>query len=458
MADEKEQHVRLEQQVLAADFHQQQQWLQAGAFSATELLQWQWSAAQYFNPQLNCFTQLVDAAPLPEPHGLLAGLVLGVKDNIDVTGFATTAGLEVRRYAFPIEDAFVIQQLKNAGCSMLGKLNMHEGALGASNHNSHFGNAHNPHRLGFTPGGSSGGSGAAVAAGLVPVALGTDTMGSVRIPASYCGVFGFKPSRGAISNRGSVPCGRSMDTIGPLARSARDLSLVFARMAAYDANSPEAINLPAAAPQDCKSVRILVPAELDALGVADDILADFAMNLQVFRDLGCSVQFVELGDYPFAAARRAGLLLCETDMRLEYQHEWESRQEEFSNYLRALLAYPDRKSPLDYSAALQVLEQAVISARRWFAQGELLLLPTTPQRAFSLDGPVPSNQADLTSLANQAGLPALSMPMLTGQPLPAGMQLIGPAGSDWQLLALAELWQRESGFQYRLPAMVNEIQ
>ncbi|MEE2002914.1 amidase [Alkalimonas sp. MEB108] len=452
--------MKLDTEVLAADFCQQRQWIEAGALSAAELLQWQWQAAGQLNPKLNCFTQLAATAPEPQPHGALAGLALAVKDNIDVAGFATTAGLEVRRHHQPAQNAFVIEQLKAAGCSIIGKLNMHEGALGASNHNSHFGDAHNPHRLGHTPGGSSGGSGSAVAAGLVPIALGTDTMGSVRIPASYCGVFGFKPSRGAVSNRGSVPCGRSMDTIGPLARSARDLSLVYRLMATFDARSPEAIRLPPESTTDnqhIKTLRILVPEALDTLGVDDAILRDFNNNLQLFRELGCTLQSFSFGDYPFAAARRAGLLLCETDMRLEYQQEWQNQQALFSDYLRALLAYPDRKSPLDYSAALLVLEQAVVSARHWFTQGDLILLPTTPQRAFSLADPVPANQADLTSLANQAGLPALSLPMLSDQALPAGMQLIGPVGSDWQLLALAELWQQASGFRYRLPAMVDEI-
>mgnify|MGYP006203621665 FL=1 len=116
-----------------------------------------------------------------------------------------------------------------------------------------------------------------------------------------------------------------------------------------------------------------------------------------------------------------------------------------------------RKTAIDYSTALNVLEQATVAARQWLAHGHFMLLPTAPQRAFSLTGTVPANQADLTSFANQAGLPALSIPMLSLQPLPAGMQLVGPHGSDFQLLALAELWQQHSGFIYRLPAALRAL-
>ena len=139
---------------------------------------------------------------------MFQGICVGVKDNIDVKGFATTAGMATRIGRQAKQDAFVINRLRQTGAQFIGKLNMHEGALGATNQNEHFGDCHNPHKHGYTPGGSSGGSAAAVASGMVGLSLGTDTMGSVRIPAAYCGIFGFKPSRGAVSNHGSVTCSR----------------------------------------------------------------------------------------------------------------------------------------------------------------------------------------------------------------------------------------------------------
>lgn len=441
-------------QLISADFVQQRQWLDSGKLSAAELMAAQQLAISRFNPVLNAFICQTDV--LPSQGKPLSGLTLAVKDNIDVKGLATTAGLQVRRQTIARQDAFVVARLRAAGASLVGKLNMHEGALGATNHNSHFGDCHNPHRPGFTPGGSSGGSGAAVAAGMVPVALGSDTMGSVRIPASYCGVFGFKPSRGGVSNQGTVPCGRIMDSIGPLARSARDLSLVAEKMLAFDPNCPLAVRISRSKKLPDKLV-LLVPEDLTELDIAADIIADFNYNLQVFRDMGAVIRPIALRHYGFAAARRAGLLICESDMRLEYAAEWQQHKEQFSPYLQALLAYPERKTAIDYSSALNVLEQATVAARQWLAHGHFMLLPTAPQRAFSLTDTVPANQADLTSFANQAGLPALSIPMLSLQPLPAGMQLVGPHGSDFQLLALAELWQQHSGFIYRLPAALRAL-
>ena len=441
-------------QVISADFVQQRLWLDSGKLSVAELMTAQQLAISRFNPVLNAFLCQVDA--LPSQGKPLSGLALAVKDNIDVKGVATTAGLLVRKQAVARQDAFVVARLKAAGASLMGKLNMHEGALGATNHNSHFGDCHNPHRPGFTPGGSSGGSGAAVAAGMVPVALGSDTMGSVRIPASYCGLFGFKPSRGGVSNQGTVPCGRIMDSIGPLARSARDLRLVAEKMLAFDPNCPLAVRISRSKKLPDKLV-LLVPEDLTELNIAADIIADFNDNLQLFRDMGARIRPIPLRHYDFAAARRAGLLICESDMRLEYAAEWQHSKAQFSPYLQALLAYPERKTAIDYGAALQVLEQATVTARQWLGQGHLMLLPTAPQRAFSLNDAVPANQADLTSFANQAGLPALTMPMLSSQLLPAGMQLVGPHGSDFQLLQLAELWQQHSGFIYRLPAALRAL-
>lgn len=442
-------------ELLSADYVQQRQWLQSGRLSAAELIAAQQQAIACFNPAINAFICQLTPPPAPAGH-TLSHLTVAVKDNIDVKGLATTAGLAVRKSAMAKTDAFAVASLRAAGAVLLGKLNMHEGALGATNHNSHFGDCHNPHRPGFTPGGSSGGSGAAVAAGMVTVALGSDTMGSVRIPAAYCGVFGFKPSRGVISNSGSVPCGRIMDTLGPLARSARDLSLVCEKLLAFDPQCPDAVSLRRKRTL-VQNLILLVPEDLEQLQVSADIIADFTKNLAVFRDMGAIIKPIVLRHYPFAAARRAGLLICESDMRVEYAAEWQQQPEQFSDYLRALLAYPERTTAIDYSAALKVVAQATVAARQWLAQGHFMLLPTTPQRAFSLNAAVPANQADLTSFANQAGLPALSLPMLSDAALPAGMQLVGPPGSDFQLLALAERWQQHSGFIYRLPASLQAL-
>lgn len=348
--------------------------------SAHELAALQLDWIHRVNPKINAFisvaaSSFVDAGDVshlhtdhPEP---LRGAALAVKDNIDVAGFTTTAGLAIRKEAYAQQDAFVVQKLRRAGATFSGKLNMSEGAMGASNHNAHFGHCYNPHDLNRTPGGSSGGSAAAVAAGMTALALGTDTMGSVRIPASYCGLFGFKASRGAISNGGAVPCGRVMDNIGPIARSARDLSLAFDIMQGFDVSHAESKRVSyLTEPND--SPVLLVPANLAGLGVTADVQADFAANLQAFKDLGCQIKTFDFGDYNFGAARRAGLIICETDMRHFHADAWEHRRTEFSPYLRALLSYIDGKTPMDVMRAELTLEGAVVKSRELFAQGDYL--------------------------------------------------------------------------------------
>ena len=425
--------------------------------SARELAAEQHALIERLNPKINAFIRY-QMPEFPQPtsfeKSLFQGVCIGVKDNIDVQGFVTTAGMATRIDRHAKQDAFVINRLRQTGVQVMGKLNMHEGALGATNKNEHFGNCHNPHKHGFTPGGSSGGSAAAVASGMVGLSLGTDTMGSLRIPAAYCGIFGFKPSRGAVSNYGSVNCSRVMDNIGPIARSARDLVLAASVMQAFDENCASSIDFSAFNRLSYNDNKVLlVPENLEQLGVAADIAADFAANIPVFRDLGFSIQYFDFSNYEFAAARRAGLLLCEADMRVEHQDDWQNNPLQFSNYMRGMLSYIERKSPMDIMQSERILDKAKIFARQLFKQGCAILMPTVLQRAFSFDDPVPANQADLTSFANQAGLPAVSLPMLSDSPLPAGMQIMGPLGSDSQLLHLAERWQEHTSFRYTLPAI-----
>ena len=444
--------------LLALDLCAQLSLIGQGELNASDIVEQQLALINQVDSHTNAFITLNDACASQafEGDSPLKGLSIAVKDNIDVLGFNTTAGLETRRHSAAQQDAFVCQQLRKAGGRFIGKLNMHEGALGASNHNSHYGNAYNPFDFDKTPGGSSGGSGIAVAAGYASLVLGSDTMGSVRIPASYCGVFGFKASRGLISNAGSVTCSRLMDTIGPMARSARDLSLAFNIMQGFNPVDGSAVNAKltdALAP----SKILLIPDNLVELGVDSDIIEDFERNIIAFIDLGFTIKRFTFDDYDFGACRRAGLLLCEADMRVEHADDWQNHRDKFSPYLQSLLAYIDRKSPMDMMHSERVLEQAKVYANALFEQGDYLLMPTTPQRAFSMADEVPANQADLTSFANQAGLCALSMPMITSHQLPAGMQLVGNWGSDLQILHVAELWQSYTQFSATIPDAVTRL-
>ncbi|GMA82178.1 amidase family protein [Shewanella glacialipiscicola] len=184
-------------------------------------------------------------------------------------------------------------------------------------------------------------------------------------------------------------------------------------------------------------------------------MSDFNANLVAWQDLGCEIRYFQLADFDPTKARRAGLLLCEADMRIEYATEWQNKRELFSDYLSALLSFIDTKSALDLTKAHDVVTLAKLQARSWLEQGDYLLLPTTLQRAFSMQEAIPANQADFTSIANFAGLPALSIPMLSSAKLPAGMQLVGKIGSDFELLDLAAKWQQLTAYNYTVSRAIS---
>lgn len=417
------------------------------------------------NPALNCYLYVDAAGALADAHesdlrrragltlGPLDGIGIAVKDNIDVGGMPTTAGMETRRGRIAAADSFAVAQLRAAGAVILGKLNMHEGALGATNRNPHYGDCHNPYLHGHTPGGSSGGSACAVAAGLAAAALGSDTMGSVRIPASYCGVTALKPSAGLISTGGSVACSYRLDTIGPMARSARDLQLLLAVMGRFDPACADARRV-ALAPVAPDRHVLLAPSDLAALGVDAGIGALFEQQLAWFSAQGHTVLRAPFGDYDFARARRAGLLVCEADMLVEHAAERTGEPHKFSPALRAMLDFAAGKDLPSLARAHRAIDAAVLRTHAWFEVADMVLLPTTPQRAFGFDAPVPANQADLTSIANMSGLPAVSVPMpVPDGALPAGLQLIGRHGSDAVLLAQARRYQDAGAGRFARPAL-----
>ncbi len=436
-------------ELLAADLTTQGALLAQGALTAVELAGAYLDAIEHSQPTLNAFIAIDrertlaaarDSDAYRTRHGAraLEGVAIAVKDNLDVAGWRTTAGMATRRDAAPAaHDSAAVAKLRDAGAVILGKLNMHEAALGADNRNPHFGACHNPHRHGYTPGGSSGGSGAAVAANLCSAALGSDSMGSVRIPASYCGVFGLKPSFGAISPRGSVCVSRRLDHIGPLARSARDLRLLLAAMAGFDPACAESRAVEFAA-ADAGPLRIGVPA-LTSIDIDADVGAAFAQGLEMLRAAGHSIVALPATQLDAGKVRRCGLLVCEAEMLVEHADHWRTRRADFSLQLSGMLEWAERKSALDLVIAQRAMDAAQVQVQIWLAGCDMLASPTTPQRAFAFGAPVPANQADLTCFANMAGVPALSLPLAIGAgELPVGLQLIGRMGDELRLLALAE--------------------
>jgi len=342
--------------------------------------------------------------------GPLAGLVVGVKANIAVEGQGWTAGIGARAGMLAERDAPVVARLRAAGATILSRLAMDEAALGATGDNPHFGTTLNPAAPGHSPGGSSCGSAAAVAGGLADAALGTDTLGSVRIPAACCGLWGLKPAHGALPVDGVVPLAPSLDTLGVLAADPATLRAVAT-----------ALGLGMDAPA---TGRVLVP-EVTA---APEPLAARDRAAQALARAGVEVMPVTLQQWEPGQDRRAAFIQAETEAAPIL-----SGHPGLSPALEALIAYGAAVLAARRTAIRQRLAGLAEATRGLVADGAALLLPTLPCPVPRQDK-VPGRIADFTALANIAGLPALAVPM-GGKP-PASIQLVGAAGAEGALLAL----------------------
>jgi Asp-tRNA(Asn)/Glu-tRNA(Gln) amidotransferase A subunit family amidase len=426
-------------------------WLASGRVQAHALSEVYLEAIQRINPSLNAFVDHRSSLMQDQAHmadrrrrdgtiGRLDGIPIALKDNFDVAGWPTRAGLPGRRE--PVEhDAHVVQRLRASGAVLVGRTNMDEGALGTVTDNPHFGATHNPHRHGYTAGGSSGGAAAAVAAGLAVAAIGSDSLGSIRIPASYCGVYALKPTHGEISARGVVPAARRLDAVGLLARGVDDLTVLLQVLAGYDADDARsrrrrvAFALPDWEPGNLRAGFL---PDLAAIGVQPEVIEVFESAMAKLPHALGDRRTVDFDDWDFARTRRAGLLLMEAEMLGTFAADLANAEHPVSPRFREMLGYAARKSAADYAAADRVLDAATLKMRRLFAQVDVLILPTTSQGAFPLGGPIPDSQADLTSFASLAGCPAISMPMGNlADGMPIGLQLVGARGSDLRLLELA---------------------
>ena len=363
------------------------------------------------NPEINAVTDIIPPGRMGE--GALSGLCFGVKSNIAVRGVPRTGGILAYADAIPQDDATVVSRLRDAGADIVASLNMEEGALGAQTDNPFFGRTQNPLRIGHTPGGSSGGSAAAVAAGYVNAALGTDTMGSVRIPSAYCGLWGFKPSHSHGMLDGVMPLSATLDTVGVHAADP-DLLVTatevicgrsFAGGKAGDVYLPD------------------YSGKVDVEPGVEAVFRDFVANLG-------ALPTTDLAPYAYGASRRAGLILSETEGYAVHADRMADNPKGFSDFFRGMLEY-GRDLPLDR------IDRAYthIADLRRAEFPSFILLPTAPQVAFRFGDPVPANQADFTAFANLADRPAIQFPIGEVEGLPIGAQLVGPRGGEADLVA-----------------------
>lgn len=405
-----------------------------GSLTATELV-----AAARRPDGLGATERLLDNAPDEAvrsdgrrrdgaPRGPLDGVPFAVKANIDVAGVPTTSGTALTP-APADSDAAAVAAWRAAGLIPVRTATLAELAVGSVTDNPHTGSCRNPHDPRLAAGGSSGGSGALVGAGVVPLALGSDTMGSVRIPAAYCGVVGYKPSRGAVDPAGLTPLHPLLDTVGVIADSVRGLR------AAADPL------LGTAHAVDARGVR--VAAVEDLVGLADDAgRAATETVLARLRELGGTAGTVRLG-VDLGLVRRRGLLLCEADTYRRFAAQVDADDPGLSERVRGMLRYGHDAGEERVNAALATLRGIETTTLRMFDAADVLVSPTT------LTGPPevgvePAHAADLAAWVNVAGLCAITVP--AGGPAPdgirRGVQLIGRPGADARLLACAEAVER----------------
>lgn len=384
------------------------------------------SRIERLNPSLNAFLS-VDAQGARAgaaassvrwaqgaPLSPLDGVPVGVKANIAVAGLPWHAGIAAYRDRISSEDAACVARLRAAGAVILGVLNMHEGALGATTDNPVFGRCHNPHRADYTPGGSSGGSGSAVAAGLCAAALGTDTMGSVRIPSAYCGVFGLKPARGLVSTEGVTPLSWTLDHVGPHARSAEDCRRVLEGLTG--------VSVPASAMFERPLAVLDYEGQVE---VQPGVAAAQARAVEAARAAGFSLTPLRLSDYDYGAVRRLGLLVSEVEGFVVHEAMLADRPEGFSQAFAEGLAWGARQPAPKLARAYRELSRLSAQVRGLLQPYAGLLAPTAPQTAFAFDAAVPVNQADFTALANITGLPATAFPMgVDDDGMPTSMQVM----------------------------------
>jgi aspartyl-tRNA(Asn)/glutamyl-tRNA(Gln) amidotransferase subunit A len=449
-------------------------------------------AAERLNGSLNAFLQIdregaVRRAEEIEKNahqGLLAGLPVAVKDNICVRGMQASCGSHILGDYHPPYNATVIERLVNAGAVIIGKTNCDEFAMGSSNENSAFGPVRNPWDTTRVPGGSSGGSAAAVAAGIVPVALGSDTGGSVRQPASLCGVLGLKPTYGRNSRYGLVAFASSLDQVGIFAREVNEVARVLGAIAGRDPRDSTTADVPvpdytATLDGDLKGARIGFPASLFGKGLDEEVGTKVRDVVDVYRELGAEIVEVDLPNAGYAIAVyyiiataeassnlarfdgvRYGFRAEETpELRQMYR---KTREEGFGPEVKRRImlgTYVLSAGYYDayYRKAQQVRTLIKNDFLNAFKNCDAIITPTAPTPAFALgekvDDPLAMYLNDIyTVTANLAGIPGLSVPCgLSSERLPIGFQLLGPYWSEPTLLKLSHGFLKARPFTERPP-------
>ncbi|RLG93729.1 Asp-tRNA(Asn)/Glu-tRNA(Gln) amidotransferase GatCAB subunit A [Candidatus Bathyarchaeota archaeon] len=416
--------------------------------------------------------------------GSLAGVVVAVKDNICTRGIRTTCSSRMLENFVPPYDATVIERLKAADAIIIGKTNMDEFAMGSTTETSYFGATHNPWDLSKVPGGSSGGSAAAVIAEETTVALGSDTGGSIRCPASYCSVIGLKPTYGLVSRYGLIAYANSLEQIGPLTRSVEDCALLLSVISGHDSRDSTSVDLPAKdylknLPDDMRGIKIGLPREFFGEGIEDAVKDAVLKAIDKLEDLGASCFEISLPMMKYALAAYYIIAMSEASSNLarydglRYGYRDENARgsfdEVFSKNRREGFGAEVRRRIIlgTYALSAGYFEQYYIKAlkirtliRRDFERAlkdaDVIVGPTMPLLPFNLgeriDDPLKLYMCDiLTVPANLTGCPAISIPCGFKNGLPVGMQIIGRPFDEDTILKVAYAFEQSTNYHKLRP-------
>ena len=415
-----------------------------------------------------------------EVESKLAGIPIGIKDNICTKGIKTTCSSRMLENFISPYDATVMEKINNEGLINLGKLNMDEFAMGGSTEHSYFHVTRNPWNLNKVPGGSSGGSAAAVAAGMVPWALGTDTGGSIREPAAFCGVVGLKPTYGLVSRYGIVAFASSLDQVGPITKDVRDCAMLLNIIAGHDKMDTTSVDRPKvdytkALKNDVKGLKIAVPKEFFGEGINEEVKAKLEEAMETYKELGAEVTEVSLDIAEYALATYYIIACAEASSNLgrfdgvryghrakEYSNLKElyrnSRTEGFGEEVKRRIilgTYVLSSGYYDayYKKAQQVRTLVMNEFKKIFDEYDVILTPTSPTVAFDIgskiNDPLAMYLADICTVSvNIAGLPGISIPCgVDSTGMPVGMQLIGNRFAEETLLNAAYTFEQKIKFR-----------
>jgi aspartyl-tRNA(Asn)/glutamyl-tRNA(Gln) amidotransferase subunit A len=460
----------INQQLSFSTIHELSDQIRTHEVSPVEVTEQLLKRIELLNPKLNAFVTLTAELAMAEARqaekdimngeykGPLHGIPIVHKDLYYTKNIRTTASSKILKDFVPDYDATTVAKLHEAGTILLGKVQTHEFASGATTQSPHFGPCKNPWNLDRVPGGSSGGSGAAVAAGLAYMGTGSDTGGSIRIPAACCGIVGMKPTYGRVSRYGIFPMAWSLDHAGPLTRSVKDAALCLEAMAGFDPKDESTVDIPVPRYIDSllptlKGIKIGIPTSYYYEDLEPEVEAALHAAIATFKELGAEIIDVSLPKIEYAASALSAVLLGEITAIHE---QWmDTRIEDYGPDVRLML---ERGRSLPASTYLQgqrarhLIVQDFLNA---FSEVDVLLTPATP-----LTAPRPNDfeggmrLAKLTAPTNLTGLPSLSMPCgFSSEGLPINLQIIGKPFDDSGVLATGYVYEQNTPWHSRHPEL-----